>query len=94
MKMTQMFHKKLPVSHKNDDIFGEKPIVRTPGKLHQPKKLWFLHFVMMQIRRKSLNNEADLTLLLLKFRHLHTKMTRSARNDHPFSLRNDTIVLS
>jgi hypothetical protein len=42
-KMTQMFHKKLPVSHKNDYIFGEKPIVRTPEKLHQPKKLWFLH---------------------------------------------------
>jgi len=28
MKMTQMFHKKLPMSHKNDYIFGEKPIVR------------------------------------------------------------------
>jgi len=94
MKMTQMFHKKLQVSHKNDYIFGEKPVVRTRRKLHQPKKLWFLHFVMMQIRRKSLNNEADLTLLLLKFHHLHPKMTRSARNDPPFSLRNDTIVLS
>jgi len=94
MKMTQMFHKKLPMSHKNDYIFGEKPIVRIRGKLHRPKKLWFLHFVMMQIRRKSLNNEADLTLLLLKFHHLHPKMTRLARNDPPFSLRNDTIDLS
>jgi hypothetical protein len=81
-------------AHKNYTIVGEKPVVRTREKLHQPKKWWFLHFVMMQIRRKSLNNEADLTLLLLKFHHLHSKMTRSARNDPPFSLRNDTIVLS
>jgi len=86
--------KELPVAPTTDPIFGEKPVVRTRRKLHQPKKLWFLHFVMMQIRRKSLNNEADLTLLLLKFHHLHSKMTRSARNDPPFSLRNDTIVLS
>ena len=93
-KMTQMFRKKLSVLHKNDYIFVEKPVVRTRRKLHQPKKLWFLHFVMMQIRRKSLNNEADLTLPLLKFHHLHSKMTRSARNDPPFSLRNDTNVLS
>ena len=81
-------------AHKNYTIVREKPVVRTRGKLHQPKKLWFLHFVMMQIRRKSLNNEADLTLPLLKFHHLHSKMTRLTRNDHPFSLRNDTIVLS
>ena len=94
IQMTHPFPKEYPVSHKNDYIFGEKPIVRTRGKLHQTKKLWFLHFVMMQIRRKSLNNEADLTLLLLKFHHLHSKMTRSARNDPPFSLRNDTNVLS
>jgi len=70
MKMTQMFHKKLPVSHKNDCIFGENSIVRIRGKLHQPKKLWFLHFVMMQIRRKSLNNEADLTLQPVEIHHL------------------------
>jgi hypothetical protein len=37
-KMTQMFHKKLQVSHKNDHIFGEKPIVHIHGKLHQTKK--------------------------------------------------------
>jgi hypothetical protein len=92
--MAQMFHKTLPVSHKNDYIFGENPIVRIREKLHQTKKWRFLHSVMMQIRRKSLNNEADLTLLLLKFHHLHSKMTRSARNDPPFSLQNDTIVLS
>jgi hypothetical protein len=92
--MTLLFPKKCPASPTNDPIFGENPIVRTRGKLHQPKKWWFLHFVMMQIRRKSLNNEADLTLLLLKFRHLHSKMTRLARNDPPFSLRNDTIDLS
>ena len=70
MKMTQMFHKTLPVSYKNDYIFGEKPIVRTHGKLHRPKKRWFLHFVLMQISRKSLNNEADLTLQPVEIHHL------------------------
>ena len=70
MKMTQMFHKTLPVSHKNDYIFGEKPVARTHGKIHQTKKWWFLHFVMMQIRRKSLNPEAKLTLQPVETRHL------------------------
>jgi hypothetical protein len=92
-KMTQMFRKKLPVSHKNDNIFGENPIVRIRRKLHQPKKWWFLHFGMMQIRRKSLNNEAKLTPYPIKCHHLRSMMTRSVRNDHPFLLRNNTIEL-
>ena len=81
-------------SDNNDPILRENPVVRTREKLHRTKKLWFLHFVMKEIRRKSLNIEANLTLYPpQKSPHLHSKMTRSARNDYQFSLRNDMIDL-
>ena len=51
-KMTHLFQKELPFSLKNDPIVGENPVVRTQGKQHQPKKLWFPHFKLTQIGTK------------------------------------------